>query len=413
MIKRYQYRIYPTKAQQAYFQKIFGCCRFVYNWGLDIKKSEYDKQKEEGVEKIKTPSGFDLSRKLTQLKKSEEYNWIAEVPAMCLIHALRHLDTAFQNFFRNIKAGREPGYPQFKSKHRSAKAFSFHQGYKVNQGEGWLTVPKTEGLVKAVFHRHFVGIPKTCTIIQEPSGKYFASIVVHDNETAPEMREANNLLGLDHGVKQNITLSNGQVFTIDLDFTKEEKRLLRYSRNLARKKKGSRNFAKDKIKLAKIHEKIRNKRKYEIENLVCQLAEYLIDADYDGVIIRKYDVKSMIKKKTPKENDKGGFDKNGREVQKRINKLITNASLGAVFTQILYKLEQNGLNVFPVDADDFRTTNKCNNCKTEKDNEIKINLKTRLFECKKCGYIEDVDYNAAKNLYNLFMQDFEKQEVAA
>lgn len=413
MIKRYQYRIYPTKEQQRYFQKIFGCCRFVYNWGLDIKKSEYEKQKEEGAEKIKTPSGFDLSRKLTQIKKSDEYNWLSEVPAMCLIHSLRHLDTAFQNFFRNIKAGREPGYPQFKSKHRSTKTFSFHQGYKVNQYEGWLTVPKTEGLVKVVFHRHFVGVPKTCTIIQEPSGKYYASIVVHDNEDAPEMREAKNLLGLDHGVKKSITLSNGQVFNIDLDFMKEEKRLLKISRNLARKKRGSNNFAKEKIKLAKIHEKIRFKRKYEIENLICQLAEYLIDADYDGVIIRKYDVKSMIKKIIPKEKESGGFEHNGREVQRKINRSITYSSLGAVYTQILYKLEQNGLNVFPVEAADYKTTAKCNNCKTEIEHEIKINLKTRLFKCIKCAYVEDMDYNAAKNIYDFFMQDFEKQEVAA
>lgn len=402
MIKRYKYRIYPNKQQQEMFQKTFGCCRFVYNWALDIKIKDYEQQKEAGVEKIKTISTFEISRQLTQLKKLKDYEWLNEVPSTCFGHVFRNLDSAYKNFFRRVKQGGAPGFPKFKSKHNSKKAFGFHQNYEVNFDDKYITVPKS-GKVKAVFHRRFEGDYKTTTIYQEPSGKYYASIVVDDGKEAKQLLNSEKFEAVDHGVVNSLTLSNGMVFNLHLNFDKTIKRIIKVQRSLSRKKKGSSNFNKTKIKLAKLHERIRLRRKYLIENGVVELMRYLVKKKIATLAIRKYDVQSMIKKKEPiKDGDK--FKKNGRAQQRELNKKITNAGLGMIYQQILTKAVEYGITIISIDADEQKTTAKCYACGNEDEKTFKINLKTRKVNCKKCGYIEDMDYNAAKNIKAIFTQ---------
>jgi putative transposase len=111
MKKTFKYRIYPNKAQQALLQATFGCCRFVYNKTLDIRKTAYE------TDKMKL-SKFGCINRMTALK--DEYTWLRAVPAVCLVQAVDNMDTAYQNFFKSGK-----GYPKFKSKHRSRKSCKF------------------------------------------------------------------------------------------------------------------------------------------------------------------------------------------------------------------------------------------------------------------------------------------------
>lgn len=418
-IKRFRYRAYPTDEQQHSFQQIFGACRFVYNYMLAHKKKEYDDQKAAGIAKPKTSGEFTLSKQiLTPLKKQEEYKWLNDVPAICLISANKHLDIAYKNFFRRVKQGGAPGFPKFKSKFRSQKAFSFHQGYKVDLQKQFVTVPKN-GELEIVVHRHFFGDYKTCTVIQEPSGKYYVSLVVDDKLPVKPLMPLDDtrVVGIDVGVINAISFSDRHRINMNLDFIKDEKRLLRLQRNLSRKVHGkgikaSRNFSKAKLKLAKKHERIRLKRKHEIERIACALILYLKAMNYCGVALRKYDIKEMVDTDKVEKDDSGKAKKNKRFVKRKLNKKILGGAMGMICQQLKYKLTDNGFNIVEFRADETKTTERCSNCKAE-GADVAIDLKTRIIECKICGHIEDIDYNASKNVLWYGLQTLENQEVEA
>lgn len=499
MVKRFRYRIYPTQEQEEVFQKNFGCCRFVYNWALDLKIKHYEAAKalqlicdnysnnmvvsyhrlkrslrlkkiiaangpiywtllREGAAydnnhknmivsydifkkaiflkeliatgtrkwwtlvrapKIKQLSSYDLSQYLTQLKKNPEFSWLKEVNSISLNTAIAHLETAFANFFRRLKTGETPGFPQFKKKHKSGKSFSFHQAYTVDFNRNKIKLMKV-GEVRAVLHcrkkiletgevvkvKKFEGQCKTATILQEPSGKYYISIVVKDElkEPSPLPLSIQKMVGIDHGIAHALTLSDGRVFNTNMEFKELDRQLVRRQRSLARKEKGTENFKKNKIKVAIKYEEIRHSRKYIIENLILDLINYLKEKGYISVAIRKYNIEKMVRKiepiEEPQASDTGEppvkkFNKNGRSQQKQLNKRTLNAALGMVFQQLKYKCGLEGINCIELDAPEEKTTHKCSFCAEE--GAIHINKVSREFECKKCGYTDDMDVNAAKN----------------
>ena len=165
MLRAYKYRIYPIDEQKALFAKTFGCCRFVYNWALNLKITAYKERKE-------TLGNVYL----TNLMKSElkvEHEWLSEVNSQSLQSSLRNLDTAYTNFFRNTKA---VGFPRFKSR-KNRQSFQCPQHCSVDFKKGTLSIPKAKG-IPAVLHRKFKGMVKTVTISMTPSGRYFASVLV-------------------------------------------------------------------------------------------------------------------------------------------------------------------------------------------------------------------------------------------
>ena len=156
MLRAYKYRIYPTNEQKALFAKTFGCCRFVYNWALNLKITAYKERKE-------TLGNVYL----TNLMKSElkaEHDWLKEVNSQSLQSALRNLDTAYANFFRNTKA---VGFPKFKSR-KSGQSFLCPQHCSIDFAKGTITIPKAKD-IPAVLHRKFKGTVKTVTVSMTPS----------------------------------------------------------------------------------------------------------------------------------------------------------------------------------------------------------------------------------------------------
>ncbi len=402
MIKRYRYRAYPTLEQGRYFQQIFGACRFAYNWALALKIKSYEDEKAAGATKPRGLSIFDISKHLTELKKDPDHAWLNDVPAVALNWSLQHLDTAYKNFFRNVKNGGAPGFPKFKARGRSQKAFSYHQGYTLSAAAQTITVPKVKQPLKVIMHRHFKGDYKTATIIQEPSGKYYLSVVV-DDHTAPANPLPLNekqMVGLDVGVINTLTLSDGYQYRLNMEFERDEKRMLKAQRNLSRKTLKSNNWAKQKIKLARAHEKLRHKRKHAIENACVHLVTHLQEQGCTTLALRKYYVKAMVDRtKVQKEEAADGqpakAKKGHRYVQRKVNKKIMGGALGMLCEQIKQKLAQNGINIVEFDANATKTTEKCYVCAGE---DVEINLKSRYMNCNSCGHFADMDHNAARNV---------------
>ena len=251
MLKTYKYRIYPNKEQQELIQKTFGCCRFVYNQTLAYRKDKYDKEKE-------TMNKFSCNNYVNQVLK-KEYEWLKEVDKFALTNSVYNMDSAYQKFFKE-----HTGYPKFKSKHNHYKSYTTNltgNNIEVSFENNKIKLPKLKW-VKSKIHREFVGKIKSATISQVPNGKYFISILV-ETEHIP-MKPIESCVGFDLGIKDLLITSDGEKFDNIRIIKKYEKKLAKEQRKLSHKKKCSNNWNKQRIKVARIHEKIHNIR---IDNL--------------------------------------------------------------------------------------------------------------------------------------------------
>lgn len=245
MLKAYKYRIYPNKKQEAQIAKTFDCCRFAYNRTLMYRREMYEKA---GVFVSRTDCNNYLNRVL-----KVKYGWLKEVDKFALTNAVYHMDSAYQNFFRN-----RAGYPRFKSRYSGHKSYTtnFTNGnIAVDFEEGRVKLPKLK-MVKAVLHRSFEGQIKTATISQTSSGKYYVSIL------AETVHEAVPLIVLQTGVVSlngdTCVLWDGKKCKSPESLGQEERRLAKLQKQLANKEKGSNNYNKQKRKIARCREKINN-----------------------------------------------------------------------------------------------------------------------------------------------------------
>ena len=243
MYKTYKYRIYPNKQQEEQIQKTFGCVRFVYNQVLAYKKEKYND------EKISL-SRIDCNNWKNQVLK-KEYPWLKEVDKFSLENAIINLDNAYKNFFNKIS-----NYPKFKKKHNNKKSYktNFCNGnIVVSFDKNKIKLPKLKW-VKAKIHREFEGKIKAVTVMQVPSGKYFAFVLV-ETEHIP-MKSTECMVGVDLGIKHLLITSDGETFDNIRVAKQYENKLAKEQRKLSRKVKGSNNWNKQRIKVAKVYEKI-------------------------------------------------------------------------------------------------------------------------------------------------------------
>ena len=248
MLKAYKYRIYPNNKQKIQIAKTFGCCRFVYNQTLAYRKGKYENGKEAVT---KTDCNNYCNR---ELKK--KYGWLKEVDKFALTNAIYNMDAAYQKFFKE-----HAGYPKFKSKHNSCKSYTtnFTNGNITADFErGKIKLPKLK-TVKAKLHRKFTGKIKTATISQVPSGKYYVSVLVETEQE--ELLHTKQNIGLDLGIKDLCTRSDGEKYENPKTIKRYEKKLTKLQRQLAHKEKKSKNYYKQRRKIALCHEKITNTRK--------------------------------------------------------------------------------------------------------------------------------------------------------
>ena len=236
--------MYPTEEQKEFFSKQFGCCRYVYNWALGLRTEHYEATKEHLSTSI-------LQKKLSKELKPE-HEWLTEVMSIPLIWNLRNLDVAFKKFFK-----KKSNYPTFKSK-TGPQSFQLHQHYEVNPETGYVKLPKI-GNIDVRFHRKFTGRTKTITISKTSSGKYYIYILVDNGLPLPEKQEPTYHATISFSLPDIMNVGDEQI-NIPLFKEAEAIKLKKLQRNLSRKQEGSANFEKARIKLARLHEEISNRR---------------------------------------------------------------------------------------------------------------------------------------------------------
>jgi putative transposase len=254
MNKAYRYRIYPSKEQAELINKTFGCVRFVYNKMLADRKAKYEQYKDdkEALKKQKytTPAYYKA-----------EFPWLREVDSLALSNAQLNLNTAYSNFFRDKSAG----FPRFKSKHRDKKSYTTNnQSGTIRIVDGsHIRVPILKD-IKIKLHRQ---IPrestiKSAAISESPSGKYYISILVeYETEINPVNPQKEEVVGLDYSSGELYVDSNGNSADYPRYYRRMEAKLKREQRKLSKRKKDGRNREKQRIKVAKLHEKAANQRK--------------------------------------------------------------------------------------------------------------------------------------------------------
>ena len=361
--KAYKFRIYPNKEQQVLFAKTFGCVRLVYNHWLDRKIKQYEDDKT-------TLTYASCAKELAEMKKKDEYLFLQEVDSISLQQSLRHLDTAFQNFFKQPKTG----FPRFKSKKYNQNSYStVCINGNISISNGYLKLPKI-GQVKLKQHRN---IPsnytlRSVTVSQTPSGKYYASILF-EYENQVQKQEMYDFLGLDFSMHELYKDSNGNEPAYPRYYRQAEKRLKREQRKLSKMQKGSKNGDKQRIKVAKLHEKVANQRKDFLHKQSRQITNA-----YDCVCVEDLDMKAMSQ-------------------SLNFGKSVSDNGWGMFVTFLKYKLEEQGKKLVKVDKF-FASSQTCSICGYV--NKETKNLSIRAWDCPECGTHHDRDLNAAINIRN-------------
>ena len=356
MEKGYEFRLYPKGWQEGLLARNFGCVRWVYNRFLE----EYIRVfKETG----KSLTYNKCSKLLTQLKTQEDTAWLAEAEAAALQQSLRNLDRAFDNFSKRRKQGM--GFPNFKKK-KSRKTYRTPKAKIVDDSHVW--IPKV-GLVKARITRPIEGRVVSATIKQVPSGKYFIVFTCTDVPEAPKTKTG-KAVGIDLGIKSLVTTSEGEKIEGVADTRKLEKKLAKEQRKLSRKKKGSNNRAKQKIKVARVNEKIANKRKDHLHKVTAKLI-----SENQVVCAETLNVEGMMK-------------------NHYLAKSIANQSFATILGFLEYKAKLKGRTFVQVDRW-FASSKICHDCGAR---EERMPASKRKWKCKSCGARHDRDINAAKNI---------------
>ncbi len=360
--KAYKYRIYPNSEQELLIQKTFGCVRFVYNHFLADRITAY---KENGESR----TFFQQNKMLTDFKK--EYVWLQEPDKNALQLALKNLNTAYQNFFRNVKKGGTPGFPKFKRKHDNQKSYST-AGTLIKVENKTIKLPKL-GLVKAKLSRKLPEGARilNATVLQEPSGKYFVSIGFEYEQDVPDRKlNTENAIGLDYSSPHFYVDSDGNKADMPHFYREAEKKLAREQRRLSRKTKGSSNWEKQRIKVARAFEKVRNCRQDWQHKLSTKLAE-----QYDIVSVENIDYKGMAQ---------------GLHLAKATN----DNGFGQFRTFLSYKLAERGKKLITIDKW-FPSSKTCNVCGYV---NFELKLSDRSWVCPECGTEHNRDLNAAVNI---------------
>jgi putative transposase len=357
MEKAFSYRFYPTPQQKSLLRRTLGCVRLVYNKALQVRtQAWYERQERVGYEQT--------SSMLTQWKKAEDLDFLNEVSCVPLQQGLRHLQTAFVNFF----AGRA-NYPNFKKKRNGGSAEFTKSAFKFKDKEIYLA--KCSEPLPIRWSRQ---LPQGCeptsiTVKLHPSGRWHISIRF-DDPTVQPLPVTDNTVGIDLGITSLIATSNGDKMANPKHFRKHRKRLKKAQKNLSRKQKGSKNREKARIKVAKIHLKISDSRKDFLHKTTTQLVR-----ENQTIAVESLAVKNMVK-------------------NQKLALAISDSGWSELIRQLDYKCRWYGRKLVKIDRW-FPSSKRCSCCGQIVD---KMPLNIRQWTCPECGINHDRDVNASKNI---------------
>jgi len=353
----FKFRLYPSKKQVNILENQLNLCRQTHNWLLASCKGTYE-------ETGKTLTEFDLNKNLIALKHQKPE--ITPVHSQVLQNISKRIKDAYTGFFTRRKAGLKAGLPRFK-KHGSYKSITYPQsGFKIKCKKLYLS---KIGDIRITQHRDIQGQIKTLTIKRMPSGKWFAifSCVVESDPVKHPKKE----VGIDVGLKTFAILSDGTTVDNPRFYRKSEKRLAHLQRNLSKKKKGSNNKNKARVKVARLHEHIQNSR----TDFLHKESRKIVDT-YENVYVEDLKIQNMVKNHC-------------------LAKSISDAGWGIFINMISYKAESAGGRLVKVNP--RNTTQNCSQC----GNKVQKSLSERTHDCPYCGLIMDRDLNASKNILKI------------
>jgi putative transposase len=362
ILKAYKVRLYPNDEQQIFFAKSFGCTRFIWNKMLADKINYY--------QATKTP----LNNTPAQYKK--EFEWLKEVDSLALANVQQNLRVAYNKFFKQGS-----GFPKFKKK-------GIKDSYTTNNQKGTVAVTKNTvklpkiGHINAKFPDKINGLIKSATISRKPSGKYFVSLLVET--IVNELPKTQSNIGIDLGLTDFIVLSDGSKVANPKFLSKLQGKLARAQKVLAkrraaakadqRKLSESRNYQKQKLKVAKVYEKITNKRADFLHKL-----SFNIIKNHDVIAIEDLNVKGMVK-------------------NRKLAKAISDSSWSLFTTMLAYKAEWYGKELVKIDRW-FPSSKTCSNC-DHLLTKAQLPLSVRTWDCPSCLQRNDRDTNASINILN-------------
>lgn len=353
--KTYRFRIYPNASQKELLAKHFGCTRFVYNYFLNQRQKQYK-------EKGESDNYYAQAKVLTELKKQEANSWLKEVNSQTLQFALRNLETAYTNFFQ--KRAKFPNYHSKKGKN----TFTVPQFATIENGKLWL--PKFKSGISIRLHREIKGKLGKVSLTKTPTGKYFVSVFTTEEYNTP-IEHTGKSIGVDLGLKDLLITSDGEVFKNNRYTKRYERKLAKAQKHLSRKKKGSSEYENQRLKVARLHEKISNSRADYLHKCSISLVRR-----YDTICIEDLNVKGM-------------------ERNHHLAKSVTDASWGSFVSMLTYKAQWNNKKVVKINRY-FPSSQTCNVCGYV--NKQTKDLSVRDWECPVCHTHHNRDVNAAINI---------------
>jgi putative transposase len=357
MEKAFSYRFYPTSEQETLLRRTLGCVRLVYNRAL-AERTEAWYQRQERI-------GYaDTSAMLTGWKKQDDLQFLNEVSCVPLQQGLRHLQTAYTNFF----AGRAK-YPNFKKKRNGGSAEFTKSAFKWKEGQVFLAKCLEPLNIRWSRQLPEGAEPSTVTVRLNPAGQWYISLRFVDPRDLT-LKPSPQSVGLDAGISSLVTLSTGEKVANPKHFNRHYKRLRRAQKALSRKQKGSRNRDKARLKVARIQQQISNSRKDHLHKLTTRLVR-----ENQTIAVESLAVKNMVK--NPK-----------------LARAISDAGWGEMVRQLEYKAKWYGRDLVKIDQW-FPSSKRCGNCGHIVE---RLPLSVREWDCPKCGSHHDRDVNAARNI---------------
>ncbi|GAB3718000.1 RNA-guided endonuclease TnpB family protein [Nocardiopsis oceani] len=356
MKRAFKYRFYPTDAQAAELSRTFGCVRLVYNRALDQRTTAWFTEQRRVNYK-------EASAALTEWKKDPDLAFLNEVSSVPLQQGLRHLQTAFRNFF-----DKRTRYPRFKSRKKSkASAEYSRSGFTYRNGQ--LTLAKMSAPLDIVWSRPLPegAVPSTVTVSKDSAGRWHVSILCEDTVTHHAPTE--HVVGVDAGITSLVTLSTGEKVANPRHERRDRKKLAKAQRELARKAKGSVNRDKARKKVARVHARITDRRKDFLHKLTTRLVR-----ENQVVVIEDLTVRNLVK-------------------NRKLARAISDAAWTELRTMLEYKAAWYGRELVAIDRF-FPSSKLCSACGKLQD---KLPLNVREWTCG-CGVTHDRDVNAAVNI---------------
>ena len=376
-IRSAKFILKPTVKQKEILESFFGLSRAIYNISLhNIKNSKfgtYEVQngKNKGNIVPRIPTEFDLNKSLPKLK--EEYSFISLLPNDYANAVMKNLSRGFSNFYRTFN------YPKFKAKKSNTQSFNMYAGCRIKIDGDYIILIKPRGSsytnddLKIRFKRHKIKYEfdkvNGFTISRE-NNKYYISFSFY---TDIKPKETNDAVGIDLGIKDFVICSDGTIYENKKFYEKSLRKLKTHQRSLSRKQKGSNNREKQKLKVSKLHKKVKNQRNDYQHKVSRELSD-----KFKVICLETLKVKNMVK-------------------NRRLSKAIQDVSWSSFIEKLSYKVTENQGYLVKIDSY-FPSSKTCSNCGCVKE---ELKLSERTYHCNECGFTIDRDLNASLNILNV------------